>query len=302
MSKFHTKLKQGEDLEELGGLEEYQRVSRSGEADFNSSDWVIEELNKRFQKAKIALLDVGAIVHRYKENDARLNSDLKLKATSIDLHSKDKQVIQTDFFNFIEKKHLLFDVVVLSLVLNFVPAPVERGKMLQKTAAKLKKGGLVLIVLPVSCISNSRYFKFKVLERLLRRVGLHIKDSRSTEKMFFAVCEKGEEVKGSADFETEAIYKRKLCRPGEKRNNFCILLPKELSEREQYLKIEQGEKGAKMTSNQRKRARMKSLKNSPDLTEDQKKELLKKKKKKTDKKTKKKQKIVSVAEPAEGSE
>ena len=119
--------------------------------------------------------------------------------------------------------------------------------------------------------------------------------------MFYAVCEKGEEVKGSADFEKEAIYKRKLCRGGESRNNFCILLPKELSEREQYLKIEQGAKGAKMTSNQRKRARMKSLKNSPELTEEQKKQLLtrNKKKPKKGKSAKKEQKQQHQDAPVE---
>ena len=94
ISTFHTKLKEREaaapskiskqvvekDLEELGGLEEYQRISRSGEEiQGDSSDWVIEELNKRRSNSTLTLLDVGAIVHRYKRKDDRLRSDIKLK-------------------------------------------------------------------------------------------------------------------------------------------------------------------------------------------------------------------------------
>ena len=99
-----------------------------------------------------------------------------------------------DFFEFAERK---FDVVVLSLVLNFVPALEDRGRMLLRAAELLAPGGLMLLVLPSACVENSRYCKFGLLERILRSVGLPLADGTSskssyrvTDKLFFAVCKR----------------------------------------------------------------------------------------------------------------
>ncbi len=123
-------------------------------------------------------------------------------------------------------------------------------------------------MLPAHCISNSRYLKFALFKRLLSRVGLILpeKDSyRITDKFFLCCAVKGAEVKGAEGFETEALYKRKLCRGGNERNNFCILLPAPPAKKAR--KGDEGEeektlpdKNLKSTSNQRRRARQKKLK------------------------------------------
>ena len=274
IGEFHTKLKEATPAEKnqilKTGLEDYQQTSLQGEAaggGFDSSQYVFQQLLERRKGSKLTLLDVGAIVHRYGVD--RCPVDLKIKATSIDLKSRDASVKQIDFFDFAKSKKEAFDVVVLSLVLNFLGTAQERGQMLVKTAQILKPKGLVFIVLPAQCISNSRYFKFAYLSRILKRVGLHICDEgkafKSTEKLFFVVAQKGECVIGNPGFESEAIYRRKMARGGEDRNNFVILLKsEELKERSirsaPTQEVDYGTKGVPQTSNQRKKARMRKKK------------------------------------------
>ncbi len=144
--------------------------------------------------------------------------------------------------------------------------------MLIQTAKMLRPGGRCFIVLPAHCISNSRYLKFALFKRLLSRVGLILPETdsyRITDKFFLCCAVRGDEIKGAEGFETEALYKRKLCRGGSSRNNFCILLPPAAAvakvTRGATTGEEEGEKtlpdkNLKTTSNQRRRARQKKLK------------------------------------------
>ena len=287
LSAFHTLLKRkasepgrakeiDAEIEKLGGLKEYQRLSLGGEVagKFESSDWVVAEIRKRFQSdTRLKLLDVGAIRHRYPAQDARLASkNITLEATSIDLVSEDPLVVKEDFFNFAQRKNLWgkFDVVVMSLVLNFVASPQERGRMLQMASRLLKRGGFMFLVLPNAAIANSRYLKFKLLARILSRVGLPIAENgaahRVTEKLFFATCQRGEEVRGVNGFEAQALYKRALCRGGDTRNNFCILLPRK--DEEPQFPLESAEvapaEPKPNSTNQRKRNRRKKMKEAKE--------------------------------------
>merc|ERR1711991_139671 len=169
----------------MGGLEAYQSVSVRGEkaSGFDSSTFVLEELAKRAVRGRFQLLDVGAIYHRYPARDERVPKGLKLRVTAIDLTSSDERVKKEDFFQFDPQAR--FDGLVLSLVLNFVAQPLERGRMVLKAAAHLKEGGLCFIVLPAHCLTNSRYCKFGLFRRLLSRVGLIMVSDRTTDKLFF---------------------------------------------------------------------------------------------------------------------
>ena len=173
----------------------------------------------------VNLLDVGAIVERYRKNDSRVPEGLKIVPTSIDLYSQDKNVKQIDFFDFCKQNKTVFDAAVLSLVLNYVASPLERGKMLLQVAKMVRRGGYLFLgkiseerrkyfiilcrkVLPVSCVSNSRYLKFSLLKRLLSRVGFNIPDDggyKTTDKFFSCVAIRGDELVGAAGFETEAM-------------------------------------------------------------------------------------------------
>ena len=251
ISEFHSLLKEiakesdkqkravlQEHFEQMGGLKAYQKVSNLGESfgQFDTSVWVLQELKKRNVEKKTKMLDVGCLKSRY--------HDIKnIDCDSIDLYSDDKRVQQVDFFDFVKTNKKLYDVVLLCLVLNFVPKPEDRGRMLEESAKILKTGGLCLIILPNSCISNSRYFKFKYLDRILERIGLSIKSYQTSEKLFFCVCEKTNEIK--KDFEMKALYHKRKARGGENRNNFYIVLPQSEQEKEKEIEFEEKRKEKK---------------------------------------------------------
>ena len=161
MSLFHTLLKARasartdadraeaeSSLAAAGGMARYQELSLQG---VDSSRFVLARLKR--EKGACDLLDVGAIVHRYPGE----SEGMKLRVTSIDLHSQDARVKQIDFFEFAKKsKTASFDAVVLSLVINFVPTPLERGKMLVEAARLLRKA---------SCLFSPFFF---FLNQLIR--------------------------------------------------------------------------------------------------------------------------------------
>jgi hypothetical protein len=140
----------------------------------------------------LQLLDVGAIVNHYPPEPEpeprqapgvlRSHSTLgptlpggrRLHVTSIDLNPREECVLRADFFDFAEQQLKLprdassggrYDVIVLSLVINFVGDPIMRGVMIRRCAELLAEGGLLFLVLPEPCLYNSRYLKFGVFEQ-----------------------------------------------------------------------------------------------------------------------------------------
>ena len=97
----------------LGGLQSYQEASKTGARHGESSKWLVHELKKRQGRRPTFLLDVGAIEGTAYKRYKFINS------TSIDLAPQASHVVQADFFEFPVPKEL-FDVVSLSLVLNYV--------------------------------------------------------------------------------------------------------------------------------------------------------------------------------------
>jgi 25S rRNA (adenine2142-N1)-methyltransferase len=97
------------------------------------------------------LLDVGSLKH-----DNYVASKSFIDATPIDLHSRHVQIIQQDFmqinpasdapFHHSVPSNTNWDVISLSLVLNFVPDPQERGRMLKLTRDLLAPDGLLFVV------------------------------------------------------------------------------------------------------------------------------------------------------------
>lgn len=269
-------------LNNMGGLKAYQALSLFGESvsGFNSSLFVLQQLRQLYpqqQQRPLRLLDVGSIQCHY--------NDPLVDAVSIDLYSDDPNVLNVDFFDFAPQQPVAsFDVVVLSLVLNFVPLATQRGLMLHLTSTLLRpQSGLCFVILPVACINNSRYFRYALWERLCRRVGLHCIHHQTTDRLFMCVLRKQEQVVGKNGFEMEAMFRRKLCRGGRNRNNFLVLLPEQLrskkekeeeeEEEEERVDVEDvdgGEKKKKSTSNQRKRARMKRMKEAKKQQQEEK--------------------------------
>ena len=126
-----------------------------------------------------------------------------------------------------------FDVVSLSLVLNFVEEPAARGEMLRRVGRFLRGGpapsgagtdaqhvfpGLFL-VLPAPCVQNSRYLDEERLEAMMRALGyeqVHVKQSAKLVYYYYRYLQP---TKPSED-----TFPKKVLRPGGGLNNFAIVL------------------------------------------------------------------------------
>ena len=86
-----------------------------------------------------------------------------------------------------------FDVVGLCLVLNFAGDLNDRGAMLVRAAELLVPRGLLYLVLPASCVTNSRYLDHDHLRRILASVGFDdVVRQRDTAKLTFWLVRRSE--------------------------------------------------------------------------------------------------------------
>ena len=117
-------------IEKLGGIDAYQKASKLGEGrsgGFNSAKWVVNQLKEHNVRPpdgrKLKLLDVGALALNY----IKYRTWIDCKA--IDLNPQNSSVIKEDFLKL--PTEIQYDVVVLSLVINFEGDPHRRGDMLR---------------------------------------------------------------------------------------------------------------------------------------------------------------------------
>ena len=151
-----------------------------------------------------------------------------------------------------------FDIVSLSLVLNYVGTPVARGEMLQRVEKFLRRShcvkdrsggedsgrgtegmevheGLVpglFLVLPAPCVANSRYLDEERLENIMQRLGyVRARRKMSARLVYYfwrfvglerGMGEGGLERTGTS--ESRRAFNKEELRPGGKRNNFAIVL------------------------------------------------------------------------------
>jgi len=215
------------EIEELGGLDAYQRMSTIGQGKDRgggSEKILIGWLNdlgiaSSAQPAKksLKLLEVGAL-----KPDNYASCASWIEATPIDLRSQHPSIKEQDFLLMnVEEHHEKWDIISLSLVLNFVPDAKDRGRMLQMAHSMLRKGGFLFLALPLPCILNSRYLTADHLDGLLQTIGLSIMKSRWKEggKMAYWLFRKTSE--HSAD---NTKYAKKMVLRSGKRNNFAVLL------------------------------------------------------------------------------
>ncbi|KAH7910157.1 nucleolus protein [Hygrophoropsis aurantiaca] len=212
------------EFENLGGLAAYQRMSHIGQGNDRGGGsekvligWLQDlGMAKSENSNKLRLLEVGAL-----KPDNYASCQAWIAATPIDLRSRHPDIMEQDFFLMDLTEHLgKWDVLSLSLVVNFVPEPKNRGHMLSMTHTMLTSGGLLFLVLPLPCVENSRYFNFEKLEALMIAIGfIEIKRRwRSGGKMAYWLYKKTDDKKDLGEFR-----KKVICRQGD-RNNFVILL------------------------------------------------------------------------------
>ncbi|KAG0271962.1 hypothetical protein BGZ95_000167 [Linnemannia exigua] len=230
-----------QEMDDLGGLDMYQKASTLGQSKQrggDSSKWlipVIESCHPQLDKKagnSLRLLDIGALSpHNYQKYSSWI------KVTPIDLNPQDPLITKMDFLEMPipTSKDELFDVVCLSLVVNFVGDPIQRGEILRHSVRFLVPGtGLLYLVLPLPCIDNSRYMDHELLVEMMAALGYTTLVSHHLAKKlaYYAFrldsvfpgdkdsSRKGSNKKGA----NQLMFPKKMRHDKPNRNNFCIVL------------------------------------------------------------------------------
>lgn len=119
------------EMEAMGGLDWYQRASKLGQSKArggDSSKWLMGILSREgvpnhFQNRSMRLLDVGALSPFNYEKHKWIHT------TPIDLNPQHLLIQKQDFLEMLppQNEKDLYDIVCLSLVVNFVGDPADRG-------------------------------------------------------------------------------------------------------------------------------------------------------------------------------
>ncbi|KAJ4488360.1 nucleolus protein [Lentinula aciculospora] len=235
------------EIEELGGLESYQRMSAIGQGTDRGGGsekilirWLKDkELHK--PEKKLRLLEVGAL-----KPDNYADCSSWIKATPIDLNSQHPSIMEQDFLLLDHKQNREnWDIISLSLVLNFVPEPLNRGefsslsflaviviscsydtgRMLRLSYDFLVGGGHLFVALPLSCLSNSRYLNFDFFSDLMEILGFSERQRhwRKGGKMVYYLFQKRVDARMESITVPDRFSKKTILRQGN-RNNFSIIL------------------------------------------------------------------------------
>ncbi|CUA76052.1 25S rRNA adenine-N(1) methyltransferase [Schizosaccharomyces pombe 972h-] [Rhizoctonia solani] len=223
------------EIELMGGLEAYQNMSaigqgkdRGGGSEVVLIEWMKElgvHHGQSRSDGKVRLLEVGALKH-----DNYRSCDSWVACSPIDLRSRHPEIKEQDFLKLdIDENKGKWDVVSLSLVVNFVPDAKDRGKMLSMAHDILRppnspaNGGLLFLVLPTPCVTNSRYMTPDHLVSVCARLGFTLIRDRCKPggKVAYWLFTRSDK---QTNFQTGASFTKKIVlREGSDRNNFSIL-------------------------------------------------------------------------------
>ncbi|KAL7806971.1 putative methyltransferase domain-containing protein [Trichoderma gracile] len=228
-----TEAKIAAELEKLGGLGHYQKASLQGQSIDRGGDtskvlmeWLpLDELKRRPQP--LQMLEVGALSTRNACSTSKV-----FNVEHIDLNSQEPGIQQQDFMErpLPENGKGLFDIISLSLVLNFVPDALGRGAMLLRTLSFLRADvdaaitaeplfPCLFVVLPRSCVDNSRYFTDDKFDELMAALGYTRVRSKKTQKLAYSLWRR---VTGMV--RSDLAFSKQEVNPGKTRNNFVITL------------------------------------------------------------------------------
>lgn len=227
-------------LESQGGLERYQDASINGQSvtrggdtskilmswlnqhdDFRQRVYEMKILKSEKSLPRFKLLEIGALSP---SNECSRCPAFDVKR--IDLHSQHASIEQQDFMErpLPKTDDERFDVLSLSLVLNFVPEASQRGEMLRRTCKFLKHDEetpdafpALFLVLPAACVTNSRYLTEAHLEKIMTSLGYSLQHKHISAKLIYCLYS------FSHDDSPQRFPKYQL-NPGSKRNNFSIIV------------------------------------------------------------------------------
>lgn len=244
-----------QEIAALGGLEEYQRASlqgqrtdRGGDSSRVLMDWLRspelqpsrakdsnEEADggdgggrRAYKHSQLRMLEVGAL-----STDNACSKSGLFEMELIDLNSQQPGILQQDFMErpLPKDDSERFDIISLSLVLNYVPDHALRGQMLLRTLSFLRQPNdnatdsarhpfpSLFVVLPRSCITNSRYFSQERLVALMTMLGYVQLQGKLTNKLAYSFWKKS-----NTPREPLPPFLKREINPGVNRNNFAITI------------------------------------------------------------------------------
>lgn len=223
-------------IERNGGLKLYQAASKLGQSKARGGDsskvlvdWLQHAdviTSKEDSRYPFRLLEVGALstaneISKYPK---------KITVTRIDLNSQCPGIEQQDFMErpLPASAADRFDIISLSLVLNYVPDPSGRGAMLKRITQFLrpqdsnpmgKAAALpaLFLVLPLPCVSNSRYLDEGTLLNIMASLGFTLTNKKETLKLCHYLF-------SWAPATRRTKFPKKLMKDGPGMNNFCIVV------------------------------------------------------------------------------
>ncbi|KAI7901677.1 putative methyltransferase-domain-containing protein [Cokeromyces recurvatus] len=227
------------EMEAMGGLDWYQKASQLGQSKArggDSSKWLIQTLKTYCKEEQqqvlkdhqfIRVLDVGAVApDNYKSYTSWI------KAKPIDLNPQHPDIEQQDFLRMKPPSDDgdKFDIISLSLVINFVGDPKDRGQMLIHTRNFLSSPILcknrlhyLFLVVPLPCITNSRYMTHEHLLSMMTSIGytkcIHYHFSNKLAYYLFELTKLSK---------INTVWKKRVL-PGKEgggRNNFAVVIEK----------------------------------------------------------------------------
>ncbi|MCJ1481609.1 hypothetical protein MMC06_001768 [Schaereria dolodes] len=238
-------------IDAAGGLQSYQQASimgQSAERGGDSSKVLVEWLSLLRVEAGICLstgvktdvetgscnkwkmLEVGAL-----QVDNACSRSGMFDVERIDLHSQHPNILQQDFMHrplpfALKLEEDGFDVVSLSLVVNYVGDAVGRGDMLGRVRGFLRNPKdhsrkdrdhlpALFLVLPVSCVLNSRYLNEERLEEIMEVLGFRLAKRKMSRKLVYYLWAL-DHTSGSV---RRKIKKEEILK-GRRRNNFAVVL------------------------------------------------------------------------------
>ncbi|XXH04877.1 enolase-phosphatase E1 [Hypoxylon texense] len=225
------------EIDALGGIEKYQLASLQGQRldrGGDSSRVLMEWLNSMDSTisspagAHLKMLEVGALSTK---NACSASGIFDMER--IDLNSQSDGILQQDFMErpLPDDDSERFDIISLSLVLNFVPDAIGRGAMLLRTLDFLKQPSAqyssslqnffpsLFMVLPAPCVINSRYMNESRLEAIMNALGYVKAHSKITQRLVYYLWVR----KSGAQLPPATFTKTEL-RSGRSRNNFAVVL------------------------------------------------------------------------------
>ena len=226
------------EIEALGGIESYQEASLQGQRHDRGGDssrvlmqWLEPCLSAQAAGSgrRLRMLEVGALST---QNACSKSSHFDIER--IDLNSQGEGILRQDFMErpLPEGEPDRFDIISLSLVLNYVPEPKGRGDMLRRTTQFLRAPGRyvespelaatfpsLFLVLPAPCVENSRYLDEEKLTAIMGSLGYVKAESKTTQRLVYYLWRRDRVCKGSG-----GSFQKREIRSGPTRNNFAVVL------------------------------------------------------------------------------